>query len=140
LPHTLAGKEEREDVSNMRQAVRLFLLVEGASFVMAALVHSGGLVSGYQHREATIAESVIAAVLLLAFGLTWVLPERTRPIGIAAQGFALLGTLVGMFTIAIGVGPRTVPDLAYHLAIVVVLVCGLIVAARALAGGVSQHA
>jgi hypothetical protein len=43
---------------------------------------------------------------------------------------ALLGAFVGIFTIAIGVGPRTVPDLTYHAAIVVVLVWGLIVAAR----------
>jgi hypothetical protein len=139
LPHTLAGKEEREDVIKIRQRIRRFLLGEGASFVMAALVHSGGLVSGYQHREATIAESVIAAVLLLAFGLTWVLPERTRPIGIAAQGFALLGTLVGLFTVVIGVGPRTLLDLVYHLAIVLVLVWGLVVAARAPTEGAIQH-
>jgi len=42
----------------------------------------------------------------------------------------LLGTLVGIFTIAIGVGPRTVPDIVYHVTIVIVLVSGLVVAAR----------
>jgi hypothetical protein len=35
-----------------------------------------------------------------------------------------------LFTIAVGVGPRTVPDIAYHIAIVLVLVWGLRVAAR----------
>jgi hypothetical protein len=39
-------------------------------------------------------------------------------------------TLVGLFTIAIGVGPRTIPDVAYHVGIVVVLIWGLSVAAR----------
>lgn len=29
-------------------------------------------------------------------------------------GFALLGTFVGVFTIAIGIGPRTVPDIVFH--------------------------
>ncbi len=115
----------------MRQTIRRFLLFEGASFAIAGSIHRGVLVDGYQHREAAIAESVIAVVLLVGLGLTWVWPARTRLIGLAAQAFALLGTLVGVFTIAIGVGPRTAPDLAYHLAIVVALVWGLVVAARA---------
>jgi hypothetical protein len=44
---------------------------------------------------------------------------------IGAQAFAVLGVLVGLFTIAVGVGPRTVPDVAYHLGILAVLVAGL---------------
>jgi hypothetical protein len=47
------------------------------------------------------------------------------------KGFALLGTLAGLFTIAIGVGPRTVPDLVYHATILAVLIWDLIVTARA---------
>jgi hypothetical protein len=53
-----------------------------------------------------------------------------RGAGLRAQGFALLGTLVGIATIAIGVGPRTVGDITFHLAIVIVLVCDVIVAVR----------
>src|SRR5919109_963107 len=109
----------------MRQTIRLFLLLQGASFVLAALVHSGVLFRGYEHGSAAIAETVIGVVLLVALALTWGLPQRTRAIGIAAQAFALLGTLVGVFTIAIGVGPRTLPDIAYHVAILVALVWGL---------------
>jgi hypothetical protein len=124
----------------MRQTIRLFLLFEGTSFAVAGLVHSGVLIGGYAHRQAAIAESTIAGVLLVGFGLAWVWPVRTRLIGIAAQAFALVGTLVGVFTIAIGVGPRTVPDVAYHLATVVALVCGLVVAARAPADGARQPA
>ena len=114
----------------MRQALRLFLLGEGATFVVAGLVHRGLLVRGYEHGPASIAESVIAVVLLGGLGLTWVWPAGTRPIALAAQAFALLGTLIGTFTIAIGVGPRTVPDVLYHVAILVALAWGLVVAAR----------
>jgi len=64
----------------------------------------------------------------------------TRAAGLGAQAFALVGTLVGIFTIAIGVGPRTGPDIAYHIAIVAVLVAGLIVAARAPLAGSRQRA
>jgi hypothetical protein len=118
----------------MRHTVRLFLLLEGASFVVAGLVHFGVLARGYEHGSAAIAESVTGAVLLVALTLTWVLPAWARALGIAAQAFALLGTLVGAFTIAIGVGPRTVPDVVYHAAILLALAWGLVVAARAPAG------
>jgi hypothetical protein len=115
----------------MAHVLRLFLLLEGASFALAALIHFGVLAGGYAHRSAAIAESAIGAVLLVAFALTWLMPAWTRAVGIAAQGFGLLGTLVGAFTIAIGVGPRTVPDVVYHAAILLALACGLVVAARA---------
>lgn len=119
----------------MIRALRLFLLVEAASFGAAALVHFGVLSSGYEHRAAGTAESVIGAVLLLGLVLALARPGWTRVAGLAAQGVALLGTLVGLFTIAVGVGPRTTPDLAYHAAILLVLAWGLVVATRAPAGG-----
>jgi hypothetical protein len=82
---------------------------------------------GYEHRWAGNAESVIGGVLLVGFLLTWMLPRWTRGIGIAVQAFALLGTGVGIYTIAIGIGPRTLPDVAFHVAIVIALIAGLIV-------------
>lgn len=114
--------------------VRLFLLFEAAAFGTAALVHSGAFIDGYAHRRAAVAESVIAVVLLSGFLATWVDRARTRTIGLAAQAFALLATLVGVFTIVVGVGPRTGPDIAYHVAIVAVLLLGLVVAKRTPAG------
>ncbi len=111
--------------------IRLFLLAEGVSFAAASAIHSGVLVTGYEHRRAAIAEGVIGAVLLLGWGLTLARASETRPIGIAAQAFALLGTLVGLFTVAIGVGPQRGPDIAYHIAILAVLAAGLLVAAPA---------
>jgi hypothetical protein len=110
--------------------IRLFLLVEAFSFATASMIHAGKLVQGYEHPQARIAEAVIALVLLAGWALTWIRPERLRAVGLAVQGFALLGTLVGVFTIAVGVGPRTVPDIVYHIGIVIVLVWGLRVAAR----------
>jgi hypothetical protein len=108
--------------------IRLFLLVESATFFLAALIHMGFIISGFEHRNASIAESVIAAVLFGGLLLTLFIREWARNVGITVQAFALLGTLVGIFTIIVGVGPRTVPDVLYHIAIVVVLVVGLVVA------------
>jgi hypothetical protein len=124
----------------MTQTIRLFLLFEAATFVAAALVHSGALIDGYEHRQARTAESVIAVVLLVGLALTWIRRAWTRTVGLAAQAFALLGTLTGVFFIAVGLGPRTAPDVAYHLAIVAVLAWGLVVAKRAPAEIARQHA
>lgn len=111
-------------------ALRLLLVFEAASFAIASSVHFGILVDGYQHRTAGTAEGIIAVVLLagLAASLFGFVP--TRAAAITVQALALAGTLVGVFTIAIGVGPRTVPDVVYHLGIVGVLVVGLVVATR----------
>ncbi|HEY8187659.1 MAG TPA: hypothetical protein VIF64_16430 [Pyrinomonadaceae bacterium] len=106
------------------------MIFEAATFVAASLIHFGVLITGYEHQKARIAEGVIAIVLLVGVALTWIRPTWTRPTGLAAQGFALLGTLVGVFTIIVGVGPRTLPDIAYHLGIILVLVWGLLLARR----------
>jgi hypothetical protein len=115
----------------MAQVVRRFLLVEAATFITAAAIHGGWLISGYEHREARIAESIIAVVLLGGAAIAWARPAWTRTVGLFAQGFALFFTLVGVTMIAVGVGPRTGPDILYHIAIVAVLVWGIVVARRA---------
>jgi hypothetical protein len=109
----------------MTQTYRLFLLFEGTSFAIAGLIHSGLLGNG-RDQPASIAESLIAVVLLIGLMLTWVWPARVRLISLAAQSFALLGTLVGAFTIAIGIGPRSVADIAFHVTILAVLVWGVV--------------
>ena len=112
------------------ERIRLFLLVEFIGFAAAALLHSGVLIASYAHVEARTAESIIAVALLIGLGLSWTRPAWTRSVGIGVQAFALLGTLVGLFTIAIGVGPRTTLDLAFHASFVFMLVWGLITAMR----------
>jgi len=127
-------KESVRAIPRTVRAIRLFLLFEAASYVVAALAHFAILIPGYEHRAAGTAESVIAAVLLAGLAATWMGPLFTRGIGLATQMFALLGTLVGLFTIIIGVGPRTAPDIAYHVSIVAVLIWGLVVAKRTPSG------
>jgi len=107
------------------RSVLLFLLVEAMAFAAAASIHFGLAFGGYEHRKAGIAESVIAAVLIAGLASSLMRRSSTRAAGVIAQGFALLGTFVGIFTIIIGVGPRTIPDVVYHIAIVIVLILGL---------------
>ncbi len=115
----------------MTRTIRIFLFAEAVTFAVAALIHSGRLIGGAAHREAMIAEGVIAIVLLGGLALSWIRPASTRAAGLGAQGFALFWTLVGIFTIVIGIGPRTVPDIVYHVVIVAVLIVGLVTARRA---------
>ena len=139
MTHTIHQQTEAEKENTGTRTIRRFMLIEAASFIAAALIHFGLLIRGYEHREARIAESVIAIVLLIGAALTWLRPAWARQAGLAAQGFALLGTLIGLFTIAIGIGPRTVLDIAYHIAIVIVLIWGLIVTARAQPDNPAAH-
>jgi hypothetical protein len=112
------------------QTLRALLLFEAATFVVASTIHFGGLVDGYAHRKAAIAETVIAVALLVGLAISlrsgWALEAA-----LGAQAFALFGVLVGLFTIAVGVGPRTAPDVAYHVGIAAVLATGIALAARA---------
>lgn len=114
----------------MTNLVRRLLTTEAAIFGVAALIHLGVLIDGYQHAKAATAESVIALVLIAGLVATAVAPSSSRAIGLGAQGFALLGTLVGLFTIAIGVGPRTAIDLLIHACMIGLLIFGCWAVAR----------
>ena len=114
----------------MTKLVRWFLALEAAVFGSAVLVHAGILSGGYEHRAARTAESVIALVLLTGLAGSVVAPALSRGIGLGAQAFALLGTVVGIFTIIIGVGPRTVLDVTLHVVMVLLLVIGLVLVGR----------
>jgi hypothetical protein len=111
------------------QAARAWMLAEALTLGVASTVH-GLLVPGYAHPQARTAEAVIAAVLVLAAAETWLRPEHARRAAIFGQGFALAGTLVGLFTIVLGIGPHTVPDVVFHALLLATLVTGLTVAVR----------
>lgn len=122
----------------MIQTIRLFLLVQSVIFITAVLIHTGSLLGGYEDQAAATAEGIIATILVLGLALTWLLPARTRLLGLVAQGLAMLGTLLGAFIIAIGIGPRTPLDIALHAAMLITLAWGLIFTARAPAGEPGQ--
>jgi hypothetical protein len=110
--------------------IRRFLIVEALAFFTAALIHGGYLVPGYAHRAARIAETALGLALVTGLVLSLLRPARTRVAGLAVQGIALLGTLVGILTMVIGVGPQSTPDVIYHLGMVALLGWGLATAGR----------
>jgi len=106
------------------------LLIEAIVFAVAALIHTGLLVPGYKHLEARDAESVLATVLFLGFVVASTRSSWAKMAGILTQGFALFGSAIGFFTIIVGLGPQSILDIAYHLAISALLIWGLILATR----------
>ena len=110
------------------RVMRGALVLQTAIFLVAVSIHFGLLFQGYGHRAAGTAESIIAAVLLVALVVTLLSPSRARLVAIAAQSFGIIGVVVGLFTIAIGVGPRTALDLGLHALMLITLVAGLIIA------------
>lgn len=115
----------------MNQVIAYFLAVESAGLVLAALVHFGFLVDGYQHGSAAMAESAMAILLALGLLASALRPTSTPVIGIALQVFAFLGISVGAFTVAIGRGPQTVLDVCFQVAMAMVLAAGVLVSWRA---------
>lgn len=115
-----------------RQSMLLAIIaIEILLFAGASLIHSGIPFGGYEHVQARTAEGVIAAVLTLGLAICLLRPAATRTVALAVQGFALLGTLVGAFTIAVGVGPQAPADKAFHGVLLALLVTGLVAAWRA---------
>jgi hypothetical protein len=109
---------------------RLVLAGAAILYAAAASVHFGWLTSGYEHSQAGTAETVIAAVLFGGLLVSFLKPVWTRVAAIVVQSFAVLLTFVGLFTIAIGVGPRTGPDLILHACMLALLFFGLYMTIR----------
>lgn len=116
-----------------RSTLLAFLAIEILLFAGASLIHAGIPFSGHEHAQST-AEGVIAVVLALGLAICLLRPAAARTVALAAQGFALLGTLVGAFTIAVGVGPQAPADKVFHGILLVLLVAGLVAARRARRG------
>lgn len=111
-----------------RRVIRALLLLEAATFAIAAVIHA--VVLAPADPQAATEESVITIGLLIGLALSWAGLLSVSTIGMLWQAFALFGTLVGFVTIATDVGAVSVPEIAYHGGIAVVLVVGLRLAAR----------
>jgi hypothetical protein len=109
---------------------KVLLAFEALLFAVAALVHAGIAFRGFEHARAATAEGVIAAILALGLIGCLAMSKRVRVVALVAQGFALLGTLVGAFTIAIGIGPQTKTDLMFHVLLLLLLPFGLLVTSK----------
>jgi hypothetical protein len=99
--------------------------VQIAIFLALVTIHFGLLVGGYGHPAAGTTELVIAVVLVFGFLLTWTPPPWSQRAATAAQAFGTLGVLVGLLTITVGIGPRTILDLSLDVVLLLALIAGL---------------
>src|SRR6266481_3681624 len=105
--------------------VRGVLLLQIAIFLSMVSIHFGLLIGGYRHRSAGTVELVIAAALVAGLLLTWTPRPWSRRSAIAVQSFGILGVLLGLSTIALGIGPQTTLDLTLNAALLLSLSAGL---------------
>lgn len=109
--------------------LRALLLIEATSLLVAAALHAGLVIVGPFDQAATY-ESLIAVILLIGLGLTFIGPTAARVAGLVGQVIALAGASLGLYLVLRGVAPNTVLDIAYHVALIALLVAGLAVAWR----------
>lgn len=110
--------------------IRWFIVVAAFSLLLASLIHFGFLISGYEDEGAAVPEAVIGSVMLLGLGVSWSPEPWGRRAAVGALAFGLAGSLLGLVLVIIGIGPRTVPDVTYHVVLVATLVVGLTLALR----------
>jgi hypothetical protein len=111
--------------------VAWLMVVVAATLATASALHLAGQVTGrsrpFDSDHAGIAEAIIGAVLAMgALGMI-MRPRRARAIGIGVTVFAVAGFLLGLSMTARG---GHLPDIAYHLVVLPVLVGTLVVLAR----------
>lgn len=111
------------------RGIRTLLVVEAVAFAVASLIHAEVILPGNPDSAASTAEGIIAGVLLLGAAASFVRPRWTRVTALAVQGFALVGTSIGLY-LFVRLDPDKVADIVFHVVIWLVLAGGLVLAAR----------
>jgi peptidoglycan/LPS O-acetylase OafA/YrhL len=126
MPATASAAAAR----NVRRVAAVMVAV-AATLAVASALHLSGRVTGrgtlYDAGDAGIAEAVIGIVLVVGAVAMFRRLRRARAIGLAATGFATAGFLLGLSITARG---GHWPDIAYHVAVLPVLIGSLVVLIR----------
>ena len=109
--------------------LRGIMVLAAASLLVAAALHAGLLIDG-PVDQAAMYETGVAVILLIGLGLTFIGPAWARWGGLAALVLALAGASIGLYLALRGLGPNTPLDIAYHFALVALLLLGITVAWR----------
>jgi len=113
--------------------IRVLVVFDAATFVLAAMLHLGvrvplgfAVLAEPRIIPASIVEGLCG--LFLAVSVYALLNRQSWGwlITTAAHVFALAGVLLGMFSLAIGFGPRTELNDIYHRLMLLLLIIGLV--------------
>jgi hypothetical protein len=116
-------------VSKVTRTLRSILALAALSLVVAAALHAGLVIPG-AFDSAAIYETGVATILIVGLGLTFVGPGWARWGGLGALVLALGGASIGLYMALRGIGPNTVLDIVYHVALIGLLLVGIAVAWR----------
>jgi hypothetical protein len=117
-------------MSDTRSEILWYLMVEVVMFTFVAMAHGGILLTGHEHAQAAVGETVIAVLLGAALLMGFVSPGSTRTVAMLTQGLALVALIAGFIAIAIDVMPRSVANIAVYAIMTITVVFGLLVAKR----------
>lgn len=113
----------------MTDALRWIMAAAALSLVVVAALHAGLIIPG-PSNDAAMYETGVAGVLILGLALTFIGPAWARWGGLVATALALAGASIGLYVALRGLGPNTVPDIVYHVALIALLLVGIAVAWR----------
>lgn len=107
-------------------AVRVLIVLEAVVFLLAALLHLGiQFPLGFSEPRiipAAIVEGLCGIFLAVSAYAVFARKTWAWPVAIAAHAFAVAGVLLGITSLALGLGPSTEANTIYHRVILVVLV------------------
>jgi hypothetical protein len=131
---------ERRQPRQVDRRVGMLMAFEAATLAVAATVHLAGYTPAgskppFDASHAGVAEAIIGVVL--AYGAIEVLRPSTRAwaAAVATTSFAILGFLVGLTITTQG---GDVPDVAYHLIMLPIIITSLVILLRTGRGKVSR--
>jgi hypothetical protein len=113
----------------MIATLRLIMALAAASLLVAAALHAGLVIEG-PLDQAAMYETGVAVILVIGLGMTFVGPAWARWGGLAATVLALGGASIGLYVAIRGIGPNTLADMIYHVALIALLLLGIVVAWR----------
>ena len=113
----------------MIASLRWIVALAAASLLAAAALHAGIVITG-PFNNAAMYETGIAVALIFGLAFTFVGPAWARWGGLAATVIALAGACIGLYVALRGLGPNTVLDIVYHVALIALLLLGIAVAWR----------
>ncbi len=132
--------------SGTRTAIRVLVVFDAVTFLLAALLHLGvriplafTVLAEPGIRDAAIVEGLAGLIFAVAVYAAFTQQKWAWLAAIVAYVFAFLGVLVGMNALAAGLGPRTVLNTVYHNLMLFLLVAGLVLLATPSAGVALGH-
>lgn len=117
---TTGSVARRNPTSSRARALALVLAVIAVAFALGATVHTGATIVGWQ-EPVIVGASVVEGVCALGFaaaccGLLSGARRRGRLVRLAHL-VGIVGVLFGMLTLDLELGPRTLSNDVYHLAV-----------------------